>query len=246
MGVYHLASSERGLEIRSSSARRRAEADLSVYLRASDDLSMIQADLRADRVLAYGIERVRGLRLVKMDEWECLISYVLATYANIPRISAMIESISMAFGEEISGGAHAFPTVGGLRGASVKELAACGLGYRSNYIHDICHVVSPKEIEAMKRLEFGELREALMELPGVGDKVADCVALFGFGHLEAFPVDVWVRRALARLYGIEGSYGLLQEFARQRFGRFAGYAQEYLYFNERTLASAGRCAFSEE
>jgi N-glycosylase/DNA lyase len=98
----------------------------------------------------------------------------------------------------------------------------------------------------MKDLSYIELRKKLMELPGVGEKVADCVSLFGFGKLESFPIDVWMERALARLYGRRGSYLRLREFAQERFGQYAGYAQEYIYHNERTRAHDGACAFTRK
>lgn len=101
-------------------------------------------------------------------------------------------------------------------------------------------------MESMRSMDYDELRVALKELPGVGDKVADCVALFGFGKLEAFPIDVWIERALARLYRRRGTYRSLLEFARDRFGPYAGYAQEYLYYNERAHAPGGACLFSEQ
>jgi len=84
----------------------------------------------------------------------------------------------------------------------------------------------------------------LMDLPGVGEKVADCVSLFGFGKLEAFPIDVWIERAISRLYNMEGPYKTIRGFAAERWGDFAGYAQEYLYFNERTLTKSSGCEFS--
>ncbi len=90
------------------------------------------------------------------------------------------------------------------------------------------------------------MRAELKRLPGVGDKVADCVALFGFGKLEAFPIDVWMERALSRLYGQKGTYRRLAGFAHERFGEFAGYAQEYLYYNERAHSRNGSCLFSKE
>lgn len=98
----------------------------------------------------------------------------------------------------------------------------------------------------MTRMDLARLRDGLKSLPGVGDKVADCVSLFGFGRLEAFPIDVWMERALKRLYGQEGTYRRLREFAAERFGEFAGYAQEYMYMNERGLSSGKTCAFSEQ
>jgi len=244
--VLRLSASGHGLAVDPMAASPCMKKELSIYLRASDDVATIQRNLGRDEVLSKGIRQVSGLRLVKMDEWECLISYVLATYANIPRIKAMIDSVATAFGDQVLDGVHAFPSVNDLREASLVDLSRCGLGYRAEYVRAICEVLGPRDLDRMKRLSYADLRSELKGLPGVGDKVADCVALFGFGRLEAFPIDVWMKRALSRLYGVAGSYAALSEFARRRFGGFAGYAQEYLFYNERSLATAGRCIFSEE
>ncbi|HIH01743.1 TPA: DNA-3-methyladenine glycosylase 2 family protein [Thermoplasmata archaeon] len=243
--VLRLTESDDGVAAESLFGDPRSDKALSTYLRASDDIEEIQRALSSDEVLSRGFSRVRGLRLVKMDEWECLISYALATYANIPRIAKMIESLSSTFGKNIGGGVHAFPSVDELGGASEEDLAGCGLGYRAAYVRGICGSVDTRTVADMRRLPYPELRERLKSLPGVGDKVADCVSLFGFGRLEAFPIDVWIQRAVLRLYGVRGSYAKVGGFARDRFGGFAGYAQEYLFFNERMLSPEGRCIFSE-
>jgi len=214
------------------------------YLRLRDDMTTIQSALGSDRRLARGLTRVRGLRLVKMDEWESLISFVLATYANIPRISKMIAAIASEFGRGIADGVYSFPGPEELRDARPDELRACGLGYRAEYVRSIAREVDMAAIGRLKRLGYEDLREELKELDGVGDKVADCVSLFGFGRLEAFPIDVWIERALRRLYGLEGSYARLRRDATGLFGEYAGYAQEYLYLNERSLAADGSCMFS--
>ncbi|MEM2892257.1 MAG: DNA glycosylase [Thermoplasmata archaeon] len=225
--------------------RRDAPELVARYLRTDDDIGKIHRVLARDEVLARGLQRFKGLRLVKMDEWECLASYVLATYANIPRIAGMIERISLALGEEISPGIHAFPRRERVAKAGSQKLKKLGLGYRAHYLSELSEGIDEARISRMRGLPYEQVREELIELPGVGDKVADCVALFGFGMLEAFPIDVWVERALARLYGKRGSYSELRRFAVSRFGRFAGYAQEYMYHNERLRARTGVCMFLE-
>ena len=217
---------------------------VSTYLRTEDDIGRVHAELSKDPVMAKGLGAVEGLRLVKMDEWECLISYVLATFANIPRITKMIEHLASRFGSPITDVMNSFPTIGQLRTASVGELRACGLGYRAEYVAGICRLVDDDRLAEMQHMPDDDLRMALLELPGVGNKVADCVSLFGFGRLGAFPIDVWVERALARLYGARGSYRTLRDFAAERFGGHAGYAQEYLFYNERSLSGSGGCVFT--
>lgn len=215
------------------------------HLRKEDDISRIGRVLSRDPVLASGLGRYRGLRIVKMEEWECLCSFALATYANIPRIGKMIETLASRFGKRITHEVHAFPELDRMKRASMAELSKCGLGYRAEYIHDMSQMLDDERMDKLKRLDYDDLRDELIRLPGVGDKVADCVALFGFGKLEAFPIDVWMKRALERLYGQTGTYRKLRAFASARFSPYAGYAQEYLYFNERAHAIKGACAFSD-
>lgn len=216
------------------------------YLRGCDDIDSIQAALATEPVLSTGMARFRGLRLVKMPPWECVVSYVLATNSNIKRITRMINSIAEGYGEEISDGVYAFPSLDSLRDATVEDLSERGLGYRAAYLNKLCQSVDESTIAHMENMAYEDLRQELKSLPGIGDKVADCVSLFGFGHLESFPVDVWVERALGRLYGATGPYSALRDFARERFGAFAGYAQEYLFLNERSISPDVACAFSQE
>ena len=225
---------------------RRVRDLVRTHLRADDDIAQIQRSLARDPILKRGMEGVRGLRIVKMEEWECLVSFVLATYANIPRISKMIENLSALYGSPVTETVRAFPTRERLSTVSKGSLAKCGLGYRAGYLHELCRVVDDDFIDDLKRLPYEGLREKLKGLPGVGDKVADCVCLFGFGRLEAFPIDVWMERALERLYRRKGPYNRLRTFAAERFGKYAGYAQEYMYFNERSKAAGGSCMFSHE
>ncbi len=234
------------LEIDATPGGRGVAKLVASHLRSDDDIPAIQRRLSRDPVLKRGLANVKGLRIIKMDEWECLVSFVLATYANIPRITKMIDAISCRYGSPIVEGVHAFPTHAQLSRATKADLTQCGLGYRARYLHDLCVAADDGAIAEMKRLPLEELRGALKELPGVGDKVADCVSLFGFGRLESFPIDVWMERALARLYKKKGNYRQLRSFAADRFGPYAGYAQEYLYFNERLNAGRSACVFSDE
>jgi N-glycosylase/DNA lyase len=219
---------------------------LEVFLRSGDDIRSIQRALRKDPVLAPGTGQLKGLRIVKLDEWECLVSYILATYANIPRIMKMVDSVATAYGPRIAPGVHAFPERRRLAKASIGHLAKLGLGYRAKYVHAVCEEIDEDAIRLMMKRRYEDLRKDLIELPGVGEKVADCVSLFGFGRLESFPIDVWIERALKRLYGQKGSYSMLRHFAARRFGQYAGYAQEYIYHNERMRGRTGACMFLEE
>lgn len=242
-----LSMSRERLLIRSIPGTRNAKTIVRSHLRAGDDVAAIQKTLaERDAVVARGMHNLKGLRIVRLDEWECLVSFALATYANIPRISKMIETLARRYGTEIVSGVYSFPTLEQMKRARLPDLSRCGLGYRAKYIHSISSNLSEGDLARFKRLPYDDLREKLKELPGVGDKVADCVALFGFGKLESFPIDVWMERSLARLYKQKGSYAKLAAFAHERFGEFAGYAQEYLYYNERAHAPNGACMFSKQ
>lgn len=242
--VVTLDNRREGLRAESTPHRADLPGRVSTYLRADDDIGRVHAAISRDEVLADGLHELKGLHLVKMDEWECVLSYVLATYANIPRIKGMIERLSSRYGDVIDGEAHAFPSLDQMRGATMSDLERCGLGYRARHVERLCRQLDEDVLGSMRRMKYEELRSSLLELPGVGDKVADCIALFGFGRLESFPIDVWIERALLRLYGVRGSYSKLRRFATDRFGEHAGYAQEYIYFNERVFASRGRCLFT--
>ena len=233
-------------EVEALPGGRGFEEHVLEFLRTKDDIAEIQRRLRKDPVLAIGMKRMKGMRIVKINEWECLISYILATYANIPRIMKMVDELAANYGRRIAPGRYAFPDHKQLSRATAKELAKLGLGYRAGYIEAVCERIDDQDILALSRMSYEDLRDELIELPGVGNKVADCVSLFGFGKLESFPIDLWVERALKRLYNQKGTYGRLRVFAADRFGEYAGYAQEYLYHNERMHARDLGCVFSEK
>ena len=168
----------------------------------------------------------------------------------------MLLSLSEEFGDTIlfeNQTFFSFPSPAKLANATLRDLAKCGLGYRAKYVSQTASKVCDEdsEFDAVKKMSYDEAKASLVEFPGVGPKVADCVLLFGFGRLEAFPVDVWIKRALLRHYSShfpssfveklaendslsDSAYKRLSLFGREHFGKYAGYAQEYLYHNERT------------
>jgi len=207
-----------------------SEERLSRYLRCDDDLEGIYRELEWDDVLSSYFRRFRGLRLIRQDPWECMASYVLATNANIPRIQGMIERVCRTFGTEMDG-YYAFPTPGQLLDRC-ERAEGCGLGYRSKRFIELARLAYREEIDfpGLMSMDYEDCVRELAELPGIGPKVADCVSVFSLEHLEAFPVDGRIRKAMADLYGIEGTYGKVNRLSRERFGRWAGYAQEYIYY----------------
>ena len=207
-----------------------SEERFAIYFRQDDDLKAIYEELGGDALLSSYFTKYRGLRLVRQDPWECMASYVLATNANIPRIQGMIEKVCRTFGTEMDG-FYAFPTPGQLLDRCERS-ESCGLGYRSKRFIEMARLVQREEVDFSGLMSMGyeECVKVLVGLPGIGPKVADCVSVFSLEHLEAFPVDVRIRKAMAELYGMEGSYRTVNRLSREKFGRWAGYAQEYIYY----------------
>lgn len=203
------------------------------YLRYEDDLKSIYSELAStDQYIAELALKCPKLRILKQPEWECLATYVLATNANVKRISKMVESVCELFGTDL-GGRKTFPTPKQILDKKYL-LPQCRLGFREDRFLKLAERTESGEIDigSMCQMDYDTLIHELQTLDGVGPKVADCVALFGFGKLNAFPIDVRIQHAVEDEYGITGSYRTVSEFARKKFGRYAGYAQELLYHAE--------------
>ncbi|MCL2147806.1 MAG: hypothetical protein FWH47_00475 [Methanomassiliicoccaceae archaeon] len=209
------------------------------YFRSGDDLAEIRGEIsRADPLVASLSSSCPGMRILKQDPWECLATYVLATNANVKRIGKMVESVCDMFGRDL-GERRAFPTPKEILDGQ-GGIAACRLGYREQRFVGLAEGVERGSIDlgAIGGMGYENCINALMAIDGVGPKVADCVALFGFGHLGAFPVDARISRVLKESYGVDGGYKAMAEFGRRRFGRYAGYAQELLYHSQ-AIAAGG-------
>jgi N-glycosylase/DNA lyase len=198
-----------------------------------------EAALAADPIFARVLPHTAGISLLAQDPWEILISFIVSQNNNIPKITRSIEGLARALGEPLGDGVFAFPDAERLARASMRTLAACALGYRAPYVRAAARLVAGGRLDlaALARMDHDAAREALLDVPGIGEKVGDCVLLFGLGHRAAFPVDVWVRRAVERLYfrGRPRTLRDIQAFARERFGPLAGYAQQHLFVYARTL-----------
>jgi N-glycosylase/DNA lyase len=214
-------------------------ARLRRHLGADEPLDQIERALADDAVLRRLLPSTSGIALMRQDPWECLVSYVISAFNNIPKIIQTIDRMSRRFGERIAPGAWSFPGPEALAGARLDTLRSCLLGYRAPYVREVARLVSRGDVdlERLTRLSYEDARRALLGLPGVGEKVAECVLLFGLGHREAFPVDVWVQRAVEGWYA-EGSARTphaIRGWARDRFGTLAGYAQQHLFVGARTV-----------
>ncbi len=257
---WYGVSGDKIFKIRQCGAELEFEGVDEVFVKAffglNDNLAEITRCVNKDPYIAKALRQYEGLRLVRQNPWECLISFICATYKSIAAIESMLSKMSQKFGEKRCFDGKdfwLFPSVDKLALASTRGLEECGLGYRAKYVQATAKRIRDEKIdlETFKQLSYAEAKKRLFEFSGVGLKVADCVLLFSLEKTEAFPVDVWVKRILLRHYADKlpqdlvkrlqsheslsnGEYEKLNLFGRTYFGAYAGYAQEYLYHYERT------------
>ncbi|MFP6901649.1 MAG: DNA glycosylase [Opitutales bacterium] len=191
---------------------------------------------RSDPILAEAIQCFRGLRILRQPLGETLFAFLLSSVKSIPQIKELCFYSAQKYGDELVPGIHALPTWERLAEVSEADLRILKFGYRAKYVSATAKrlVNEPDFLSKAEAAPYEEARSRLMELPGVGGKIADCALLFGAGKLEAFPVDTWIAKALAARYELD-DLGLdqLAAFGRTHFGRHAGLAQQFLFSAER-------------
>lgn len=221
---------------------------LADYLQISLDLRAVLETFPDDEPMRAAVGACRGLRLLRQDPWECLASFILSSTKQIVQIQQIIDLLCERYGEPLAGpperaAAHAFPTPDRLARCGESELRACKMGFRAPYLLGAARRIAAGAFVPgqLHRLPPAQARAELMALPGVGPKIADCVLLFAYGCPSAFPVDVWVMKALRQLYFPRRRANLqrLHRFAASHFGPYAGYAQQYLFHYVRTKVGAG-------
>ena len=217
---------------------------LSDYLALGDDLEAVYASIATDDRIGGAVARYRGMRILRQEPWECLISFIISSYSNIARISRHVEDLASHFGRPLRHGgcvSATFPSPRELSQAGEQRLRDLGLGYRAPYVDATARMVAEGDIDlySLREASYDEALDALLALPGVGDKVANCVLLFSLDKPVAFPVDVWIRRALEEWY-LDGAEKKLSTknmrlWASEHFGPYAGYANQYLFHDRRLL-----------
>ena len=186
----------------------------------------------------------RGLRIIRQPKWECLATFICSSMKQVAHIRQISLALRRRFGERRKIGncfAYTFPLSQRIAGASENDLRECALGYRARNLLMTARLVSSgkADLGAWAVLPDADLREKLCALPGVGAKVANCVMLFAFGRLRAFPIDVWIERALKQQYfprKKKVTTRELCEFSQTYFGEYGGYAQQYLFHHARTAS----------
>lgn len=205
------------------------ERDFIPFFDLERDYSSIIDGFSSDKTINRAATVGGGIRIFRQDPWETLISFIISQNNNIPRIKKIIESLCRLLGEE-KDGVYSFPTAERIAEAGIEGLAPIKSGFRAKYIVDAANKVLSGEV-SLERVSDEGYDLALAELKtikGVGDKVANCVLLFGFGYYEAFPIDVWVKRVIGKYYP--------DGFDPKTLGEYAGIAQQYLFYYERSIA----------
>jgi len=206
------------------------------FFSLDDNLSKILKEINKDRYIKKSIDKYRGLRLLKQDPWESLISFICSTASNIPRIKSKLNALSKAFGNKISIDSidnYTFPKPGNIN--NYKKIVNAKTGFRAKYISDANKSVNIDKLNSLKTLSYEDAKSELKKINGVGDKVADCVMLFSLGFNQAFPVDTWIKKTIQLLYfdNTTVSNEKIRTFGLDYFGAHAGYAQQYLFMFSR-------------
>jgi N-glycosylase/DNA lyase len=206
------------------------------YFDLDTDYGKIKTSLaEKDENLKEAISHGHGIRLLRQDFWETLISFLISQNNNIPRIKRIIESLCSNFGLPLKGEStqKTFPTTSALANASLDDLNICRGGYRCRYVSKTAAILnqSPYMLGHIQKLPPAEIRKFLLSLPGIGEKVADCTLLYSGLDRSTFPIDRWVKRVMETLYfKQETDVNSIREFARDYFGDYAGIAQQYLFY----------------
>ncbi len=227
-----------------------AEEDVRRYFALDHPLRKICAAFPADGAMAAARDYCRGLRIIRQPTWECLATFITSSMKQVAHIRQISRALRQRLGEpvEIAGVAlHRFPSAARIAQATERELRACALGYRARNLLATAERVASGDamIESWRELPDDELRAKLCGLPGVGAKVANCVMLFAYERLRAFPIDVWIERVLKQQYfprRRKVTPQKLRAFCDNYFGEHGGYAQQYLFHHARKTTPRRRSA----
>jgi N-glycosylase/DNA lyase len=225
---------------------------LKEFLSLDLDYAAIEKTLRRDRKLWEALDAYPGLRVLRQDPWECTAAFITSIASNIPRITANVNDMAARYGNLIRLGetsAHTFPRPEQLD--DEEGLRRLRLGFRATYLVQAARLAYSGLLEDVAHLPYDDAKDALMVMPGVAEKVADCVLLFAYGRLNAFPVDTWIRKVMIRMFfkGRKVPDRAIRAFASERWGELAGVAQQYLYHWSRrsgAFTSSRRTAMTPE
>jgi len=220
------------------------------FFREDDNYEKILKNITNDKIVKNAIKHYPGLRVTRQDPFQCCISFIISANSNIPKIRMGLQKLCRKFGTRVmfqKKEFFLFPRPKMLAKATLQDLQECKLGYRSKYVLDTSRTIASGEIDfdELKKADYQEAKELLLKLPGIGDKVADCIMLFSLEKLEAFPLDTWLVKILQKYYSDDfcvdkktiskNKYENMHRSVLEHFGKYAGYSQQFLYKMERDL-----------
>ena len=239
-----LAIEEKPFRIRSF---QRKKVD---FFREGDNLKKILNEISKDKVVKSAVNQYKGLRLMRQDPFQCYISFIVSSNSNIQNIKQRLNRLCIKFGKKISFDGiefFLFPDSKTLSKASKQELQECSLGYRAEYVKEAANLVTSGiiDFENLKKKNYQNAKESLLQVFGIGNKVADCILLFSLDKLDSFPLDTWMIKILKKYYSkkfllngktiSEKKYNTLHNDIVNYFGQYAGYSQQFLFKMERDL-----------
>ena len=200
------------------------------FERSYDNLIKTLCEADSTGTIGEAITRAKGIRVLQQEPWEAMISFILSQNSNIPRIKKMIEALCESFGEQLPCGGYTFPNAKTLATLTIEKLEPIKSGYRAKYILDAARCVSDGIIDfsVLAKISSEEAQKKLLEIHGIGPKVAECILLYGMNRIERYPIDVWMKRVMAKYY----PSGFPEEFSK-----YAGIAQQFLFHYERIVVS---------
>ena len=220
------------------------------FFREDDNYQKILKNITKDKIVKEADNHYPGLRVTRQDPFQCCISFIVSANSNIPNIRMRLGKLCKKFGKKIRFQKREFflfPEPKRLANSTLQDLQECKLGYRSKYVLDSSRAIASGEIDfdELKKMSYDESKKLLLKLPGIGDKVADCVMLFSLEKLEAFPLDTWILKILQKYYSnnfcidkkniSKKRYENIHQHILDHFGKYAGYSQQFLYKMERDL-----------
>ena len=218
------------------------------FFRKNDNMQEIIKSISKDKTVRKAVKEYQGLILFRQDPFQCVISFIISSNSNIQKIKNSLEKITKKFGKKVkiqNKEFFLFPEPEKMAKATIDEIKSCGVGYRAPFIKEAAKMVILKKIdfEYLKKCDYHEAKKNICLVPGIGNKVADCIMLFSLNKLESFPLDTWMIKILEKYYSKEfkietktitqKQYELLHEKIVNYFGPYCGYAQQYLFKMER-------------
>ena len=218
---------------------QKAKEEIERRFHIKDNMPSIYKRIRTDEFMDNAISAYNGMRVTQNDPWETTLCFILSQFNNIKRIRGSVRMLINTYGTELDGsGKKLFPSAEQIKSASIEELMRHGAGFRAKYIKHAANFCSENlDLHSLYRKDYEDAKEAIMEIDGVGDKVADCIMLFAYNKMEAFPIDTWVKRVLETVYfdGRKKKIRELHQFASERWPGMEGYAQQYLFWHARSM-----------